>query len=261
VIVGFIVGLSIGFIFSIPPLGPTYFAIIDRGLKKEFNNAVAIGVGAGFMDMIYILVAYGGVSAIATLLPESLNRYFFENEEELKMILALLGCIFVIYYGIKIMRTKKKLNDETNVKFDEEKFNSKFVKVEKVFRKTGSGIDKILHTKSLEEKHSDLIGSFLLGVVMCLSSVTLPASWFATVGYLKSYGIIDSNFFSGLLLAIGVLLGTSLWFYLMTKLITKYKDKIKQDILNKLNFSTGIFLVILGLFFLVKVSLMYFKSA
>lgn len=257
-IIGFIVGFAIGFILSVPPLGPTYFAIIERCLNKQLKNAVAIGVGAGFMDMIYILIAYGGVTAIASLLPDSLNKYFFENEELLKMILAFLGCLVVIVYGIKIMRSKSKSLDEKAEKFKDEKFKKKFVKVENVFLKTEIGIDKILHTKVLEEKHNDLVGSFLLGIVMCLSSVTLPASWFATVGYLKSYGIIDSNIFTGVLLAVGVLIGTSVWFYIMTKLITKYKDKIKPDLLNKLNFSTGIFLIILGVVLLIKISTIYF---
>ena len=60
-----------------PPLGPTYFAIIDRGLKKQLKNAVAIGIGAGFMDMIYILIAYGGVSLIVSLLPDTAHGFFF----------------------------------------------------------------------------------------------------------------------------------------------------------------------------------------
>ncbi|MDQ3020757.1 MAG: LysE family transporter [Bacteroidota bacterium] len=256
-IIGFFVGFAIGFILSVPPLGPTYFAIIERAMKKEFNNAVAIGVGAGFMDMIYILIAYGGVSAIASLLPDSFNQYFLANEETFKMILAVLGCIVVILYGIKIMRTKTKLLTDKAEKFDEEKFKKKIVRVETVFKKTELSIDKILHRKPIVKENSNLPGSFLLGIVMCLSSVTLPASWFATVGYLKSYGIIDSNFFTGLLLAIGVLIGTSIWFYIMTKLITKYKDKLSPNVLNKLNFSTGVFLVLLGVGFLIKLSTMY----
>ncbi len=256
-IIGFFVGFAIGFLLSMPPLGPTYFAVIERALKLEFKNAVAIGTGAGFMDMVYILIAYGGVTAIASLLPDSLNKYFFENEETFKIILALLGSVFVIIYGIKIMRTKSKFPEEEDHKLNREKYRQKFVKVENVFKRTEVGIDRILHTKALEERHTDLVGSFLLGVVMCLSSVTLPASWFATVGYLKSLRVIDSNFLTGLLLALGVLLGTSVWFYIMTKLITKYKDKIKPGILNKLNFSTGIFLVILGVIFLIKIATTY----
>ena len=95
-ITGLVVGLLIGFIFSMPPLGPTYFLIIDRGLKKEPSKAVAIGVGAGFMDMVYILFAYGGVSVIASFLPESADNFFRENEVTLKLYLAIAGCIITM---------------------------------------------------------------------------------------------------------------------------------------------------------------------
>lgn len=256
---GFLVGLAIGFILSMPPLGPTYFAIIDRSLKKELKNAVAIGAGAGFMDMIYILIAYGGVTAIASLFPDSFYEYFLANEETIKSVLAFCGCIVIIVYGLKIMRTKSNVIAKKAEKFDEIKFKEKYVKVENVFKKTEVGIDRILHTKILEEKHSDLVGSFVIGIVMCLSSVTLPASWFAAVGYLKSYGIIDSNFFTGLLLSIGVLLGTTLWFYIMARVITRNTDKIKPNLLNKLNLTTGIFLIVLGVSFLIKLASGYFS--
>lgn len=256
-ITGFVVGFAIGFIFSMPPLGPTYFAIIDRALKKQFSNAVAIGAGAAFMDMIYILIAYGGVTAIISLLPDSLIEVFNENEETFKMILAVAGCIVVILYGIKIMRTKGTLTKEKPLRFNEENFKKKYGTMEKVFIKTEVGIDKLLHTKALEEKHNVIFSSFLTGIVMCLSSVTLPASWFAAVGYLKSSGIIDSNFLTGILLAVGVLIGTTFWFYLMTKLIFKYSEKLKPALMNKLNFSIGLFLIALGVGFFIKVYSMY----
>src|SRR5262245_50242771 len=89
-----------------PPLGPTYFAIIDRGLKKQEKNGIAIGVGAGFMDMIYILIAYGGVTGLISILPKAVDEFFLKNEDLLKFILAFAGCVVVILYGVKIMRTK-----------------------------------------------------------------------------------------------------------------------------------------------------------
>jgi threonine/homoserine/homoserine lactone efflux protein len=241
-----------------PPLGPTYFAIIERGLKKQFNNAVAIGVGAGFIDMIYILIAFGGVAAIISLLPDSASEFFNENEETFKIVFAFIGCIVVILYGIKIMRTKGEVISEKAASFDEVKFRQKYDRVEKVLKKTEVGLDKLLKTKKLEKEHSELFSSFMTGVVMCLSSVTLPASWFAAVGYFKGVGLIDSNIFTGILLAIGVLIGTSVWFFLMTKLIFKYTEKISPSVLNKLNLSTGIFLVVLGVGLLIKVYTMYF---
>ncbi len=256
-IIGLAVGFVIGFVLSMPPLGPTYFLVIERSLKKQVKNGIAIGVGAALMDMIYILAAYGGVSAIISILPMSIETFLLQNEDKLKIILALAGSVVVILYGIKILRTKSDPGKGQPIKQSNEKLKKRYETVEKVFKKTEVGLHKILRKKELEEKFSDMIGSFAKGVGSCLSSVTLPASWFALVGYLKSYGIIDSNFFTGLLLSIGVLLGTSTWFYVLSTLISKHTEKIKPRLLNKLNMSTGIFLVLLGSFFLVKVSLMF----
>lgn len=258
-IVSFVIGFAIGFVFSMPPLGPTYFAIIERGLKNQLGNAVSIGVGAGFMDMVYILIAYGGVSAVVSILPLSISDFFIRNEDTLRITIAVAGCVAVIFYGIKIMRTKNGLMAIEEETVQSEKFRKKYETVEHVFKRTEMGIERITHRKTaLEEKHSDLVGSFLIGVVMCLSSVTLPASWFAAVGYLKSYGLLDASFLTGILLGLGVLAGTSAWFYLMAKFIVKYSSRIKPGTLNKLNMSTGIFLIVLGVSLLIKISTMYF---
>ncbi len=88
-----------------PPLGPTYFAIIERTLRKELANAVAIGAGAGFLDMVYVLVAFGGVSAIVSLLPYEVDGFFLKNENLIKTIFAVAGCLVVIAYGAKMLMT------------------------------------------------------------------------------------------------------------------------------------------------------------
>jgi threonine/homoserine/homoserine lactone efflux protein len=249
-IISLILGLLIGFLFSIPPLGPTYFAIIERGLKKEVKNAVAIGVGAGFTDMIYILIAFGGLAAIISLLPDAAKDFLNENENVFKMGLAFIGGIFVVWYGINMIKGKKV--DVTKKKEYEKKVSERYEKVESVFKKTEKEIDKILHTKAIEHASSDIKGNFLLGVVFCFSSVTMPASWFAIVGYMKSYGLIDSNFFTGLVLAVGVLIGTSIWFYVMSSIISKNSHKIRPVLISRITSGTGIFLVALGVFFLIK---------
>ncbi|MBL8006533.1 MAG: LysE family transporter [Ignavibacteria bacterium] len=250
-ITGLLLGICIGFIFSMPPLGPTYFAIIEKGLKKEFNNAVSIGIGAGIMDMVYILVAFGGVSVITAFFPDSVNSFFASNEVTIKYYLAIGGCILIIFYGIKIISIKKipekPVSEETEIKIKQ-----KLIKVQNVLKITEVKLDKLLHTHRQEKPNSAIFGSLMFGVLSCLSSPTLPASWFATVGYLKSYGLISSGILSGFFLAFGVLAGTSLWFYVMTKLIFRHTDKINPGIMKKLNIFTGSFLIIIGAVFLYR---------
>ncbi len=253
---GLILGIILGFIVTIPPLGPTYFQIIQKGLKNQIKSGIAIGAGAGFMDMIYILVSFGGVALIATLLPDTIHNYFSDNSDILKLILALCGSVFIIIYGFIIIFTKQDFSQHL-AEPEKAEFKEKYDKVEKVFKKTESRIDKILHSKVLEKHHSNITMSFIAGIVSCLSSPTLPASWFAIVSYLKSYGMIDSNFFTGLFLAIGVFTGATFWFYLLVNFVSKNSLKINPAALKILNNAMGMLLVILGISILIK---LYFSG-
>jgi len=256
---GLITGIVVGFIISMPPLGPTYFAIIERALRKELANAVAIGAGAGFLDMIYVLVAFGGVSAIASLLPYEADEFFLENEYVFKMVLAIGGCVLVILYGIRMLiNSRQKPTTIINIAGETPEIAEKVEQMESRIISKEQKLGKLFHIESIKEVQQGVLGSFLLGIGFCLSSVTLPASWFAIVGYLKSYGVIDSNFSTGLMLGIGVFIGTVLFYYLMSRLLCKHTDKIKPNLVSKLNFSTGLFLIILGTAILFKISTMLF---
>lgn len=251
---GFVTGVIVGFVISMPPLGPTYFAVIERALRKEFANAVAIGAGAGFLDMFYVLVAFGGVSAIASLLPETVDNFLLEHESRFKFVLALLGCLIVIVYGVKMMMKPKSSQEAVNFAGETPEMAEKVETMESNILRKEQTLGKVFHINTLKNLQSGPVGSFFLGIGFCLSSVTLPASWLAIVGYLKSYGAIDSDFSTGLMLAAGVMIGTTIWFYIMAKLLCKHTDRIKPNFIHKLNFSTGLFLVILGAVILFRIS-------
>ncbi|MCX6165511.1 MAG: LysE family transporter [Ignavibacteriae bacterium] len=252
-IIGLIVGFIIGFVLSMPPLGPTTFSIIARGFKNEEKEGIAIGVGAAFMDFIYILAAYGGVSIIKTLLPHTVDIFFDTNEKTLKVILTLLGCFVVVFYGFKLMKMKIFKGNNSTAPLTEDKIEEVVMeKAETKLLKTEKELDRILHTQKLEKGLSGLTGEFLTGILLCLSSVTLPASWFAIVSYLKSYGVIDSKFLSGLALAVGVFIGTAVWFYVIVKFVSKNSHRINPRMLNKINISVGVILILLGVFLLIK---------
>jgi threonine/homoserine/homoserine lactone efflux protein len=260
-ILSLLAGLVTGFIISVPPLGPTYFAILARGLKKDVRGAVAIGAGAGFMDMFYILIAYGGVTILTNFLPAFVDKFFIDNQKIFSVALTLLGCAVVIIYGIKIMKTKSVDIAGAMEGGSSEEIEERRKRAEERMHKTEHGLNKILHSKKLEEERTGPVADFFAGVLLCLSSVTLPASWFAIVGYLKGYGVINDSFISGFLLAIGVLAGTTLWFYLLGRFVSTNSHKIKPSTLNKLNLFTGIFLIFLGVLLLYKaVDFMFFHK-
>jgi arginine exporter protein ArgO len=242
-----ITGLITGFIVSIPPMGPIAFAIISKGFKNEITQGKAIASGAAFMDFFYCLIAFGGISLIVSFFPSAASEFYNKNGFVIEIFLTFAGCVFVILYGLKIMKSKisyEKLETKESGKLD-----TAFIKANKFEEKTK---DLVKHLKVTEAKNSNYFGLFFMGVLLCVSSLTIPASWIAIVGYLKGYNFMNSSFFGGLLFAAGAFAGTYAWFYLLLRLITGNKKRINQATVNKLNVIAGIILIALGVFLFVK---------
>lgn len=242
-----IAGVATGFIISIPPMGPIAFAIISKGFKNEIKEGKAVASGAAFMDFFYCLLAFGGISLIISFFPAFASEFYNKNTYVIEIFLTFAGCVFVIYYGIKIMSSKisyDKLEEK-----ESDKLNSAIIKAGKLEEKAK---DMAKHLKVPEVKSSNFLGLFFMGVLLCASSLTIPASWIAIVGYLKGYNFMNSSFFGGLLFSIGAFAGTYAWFYLLLRLITGNKKRINQSTVNKLNIFAGVILIMLGVFLFVK---------
>ncbi len=246
-LINLIAGILTGYIVSMPPMGPISFAMISRGFKNEIKEGRAVAFGAAFMDFFFCLIAFSGISLIFSIFPESVSGFFEENSDTIETILTFAGCAITIAYGIKIIRTKitfDKLAEKESGKLD-----SATRKAEKLKEKT-----KIIskNIKVYENKFSDYMGLFFMGVLLCLSSVTLPASWIALIGYLRGFSFLNFSFSGGLLFSVGAFAGTLGWFYTLLKLISGNKKLINHSTINILNLITGIILLTLGLFLFVK---------
>jgi len=249
-IIGLVVGVVTGYLLSMPPIGPTNILVMSQGFKNEVKYGVAIGAGAGFMDMIYIIISYGGLALIKGFVPDSVDAFFAVNEKLFKVIITFLGCFIVIVSGLKIMRTRVLNNGREGIY--EEKIEEKLDEVEGKLDHTNQEISKIIRTDLLQKEENSCFGGFIRGAFLCVSSVTIPASWFAITGYMKSYGIIDSRFITGLSYSLGVFSGTTLWFYSLVKLISKNSHKVSPSALGMINKVVGIILIGLGVFLFYK---------
>ncbi len=234
-----IAGIITGFIVSVPPLGPIAFALISKGFRGEQKEGMVIAYGSAFMDMIYALIAFGGISLFISLLPISLEELINSNIAIIQIVLIYTGCVIVVVYGIKIMKT--------NTDFDQ--FEKK--ESENLSKAKGRA-EGFVHKVKSPVENSSMFGHFIMGIMLCISSITLPASWVILVGYIKSFGIIDKSVLGGFIFAIGAFMGTVLWFWLLLKLITGNKHKINKNTIGKLNFYAGIVLIVLGIFLFIK---------
>jgi arginine exporter protein ArgO len=235
-----IAGIITGFIVSVPPLGPIAFAMISKGFRGEFKDGMSIAAGSAFMDFIYAMLAFGGITLFISLLPQSVEDFINYNAHTLQIILIYAGCVVVIIYGIRIMKNK--------------------VDYETIEAEQSGTLSKAEHKASdFAQRHhipyqnkSNSFGLFLMGIMLCISSITLPASWFALVGYIKGFGVIENSIWGGLIFSAGAFAGTVLWFWLLLKLITGNKHRINKSTIGKLNFIAGIILIVLGISLFVR---------
>jgi threonine/homoserine/homoserine lactone efflux protein len=261
VLFSIIAGIITGYVVSIPPLGPISFALISKGFNNRVKEGLSIASGAAFMDFVYCMVAFGGISLIISLLPAAVGEFYRENINAIQVLLTYTGCIIVIIYGIRIMRTKTtfiQMEEKQAEKIHQVEERAKVLE-EKVEMATEhipplKGVREMMHHGPVPEKGNHG-GLFLLGVLLCISSITLPASWIAFVGYLKGYRIIESSFLSGLVFSIGAAFGTLFWFYTLLRLITGQRHRINPGTIGKLNLSAGVILIILGIFLFGKATL------
>lgn len=250
-----VTGVITGYLISIPPLGPISFSLISKGFHNKIKEGMGIGTGAAFMDFVYCMVAFGGISLLFSLLPESVLAFYFKNISLIQIILTYAGCLIVVFYGIRIIRTKITYDELESRQFEKiTEAKEKAIAVEE------KAMEFAKHHHVPVVSKTSLSGLFIMGILLCFSSITLPASWFAVVGYLKGYGLINSSLLDGLFFSIGVFLGTSGWFYTLLKLITGNKHRISPSSVNKLNIASGIVLIMLGIFLFAKAAGITFSS-
>lgn len=246
-LVTFIVGIITGFIVSIPPLGPISFALISKGIKNEVKEGMSIALGSAFMDFIYAMIAFGGISLFISLLPDSAARFYSVNVDLIQIILIYSGCLIVVIYGIKILRSKITF-EQLELKQGERLLEAQ-EKAEAVKERASEFVKQRRVPGITKSNHG---GLFIMGIMLCISSITLPASWIALVGYIKGYGIIDRSIWGGLSFSFGAFIGTALWFYSLLIMITGNRHRINPSTVNKLNVSAGGVLILLGIFLFFK---------
>jgi threonine/homoserine/homoserine lactone efflux protein len=89
-----ILGLLVGFIFSMPVAGPISILVTGSALKGRKRHANLITVGASFADFVYVFAAVFGLTN------------FYSLYRPVIPYILLAGTFFLIYMGIKILKTK-----------------------------------------------------------------------------------------------------------------------------------------------------------
>jgi threonine/homoserine/homoserine lactone efflux protein len=198
--------------------------------------ALLIGVITGFLICIPVgpinvwvlntLIKHNFRSAFSIALGGSLMDFvyfmiiltglsLFNFSPKTVLVLKITGVLFLLVFGIKELLVKKQ-----NFKLDE---NS-------------------------EKKVPKAAGFFLMGVVIYSSNPTLIATMSALAAVIKSWNLFSFNFLNYFLLSFGLAIGSSSWFYLLLKIVSKYQNKIPEKFFINFSRACGALIVIFSLY-------------
>jgi threonine/homoserine/homoserine lactone efflux protein len=94
--------------------------------------------------------------------------------------------------------------------------------------------------------------SFLLGFTITALNPALIATWSAAVTALHSFDAVDFAPRHALPFSGGVLLGIATWFTILLVLLGRFRGRFSRQTLDKMVRAMGVFLVLLGLYFGLK---------
>ncbi len=191
-------GLLIGITVS-APLGPVALLVIQRTLNKGHIPGVASGIGAGFADSFYAMVAGLGFSFVSD---------FLLGQQE---IFRIAGGLVLISLGLNMF------------------LKNPVVAIRKMKMKQQKPIQDFITTLLLTLSNPLTIGFF--GAVFAGISMDIKAE----------AGVLNMQY-----LLVGVLLGTLLWWNVLTAVLNHFRSRIRLRTIIYLNKITSILIIILG---------------
>ncbi|MFZ4399043.1 MAG: LysE family translocator [Bacteroidales bacterium] len=259
-----IVGIIVGFLFSMPIAGPISILITSNALKGKMRYCILATIGASFADFIYVFIAVFGLTKLYSLYKPIIPY------------ILLGGAVFLLYIGYKITKTKLDL-----VHLDEKSNLSQKIKKERGGFWTGFMLNFLNPTLFI----GWLTSSFF--VISMVASLGLNTGGLdamidknvqqinniegktidtqTTIAYLKKVDSINTiakeihkennsrlpNYFPLLIsifYAFFLALGSIIWFYYLSYFLVKYRAKLNVIIMNRIIQCLGIALCLFGVF-------------
>lgn len=259
-----VVGLLVGFLFSMPIAGPISILITSNALKGKIRYCNLAALGASFADFVYVFAAIFGLTN------------FYSVYKPFMPYVLLLGTVFLLFLGYKISKTKVDLEHIEDKSHLSEKIKSKerggfwtgfmlnflnptlflgwltssFIIISVVASlgfNTG-GLDKSVDDsfKAMNKTGQDTMLKNKALSYLRLDSVKLikhaPTS--AELSQMPKYFSLLLSVSYALFLSIGSII----WFFYLAFLLAKYRHRININVVNRVIQSLGILLCLFGIF-------------
>jgi threonine/homoserine/homoserine lactone efflux protein len=260
-----VAGFLAGFIFSMPIAGPVSILITSNALKGRLRYCILVSIGAFIADFTYVFVAVFGLTKLYSFYKPAIPYIF------------AVGSLFFFYLGYRIIRTKI---DIENLE-DKSRLTEKIQKKEKGAFYTGFMINFLNPTLFI----GVLTSSFF--VISLISSLGLYTGGLAgkmdqnikEISNIEGRKIDNSKVLSieqfdnfrkiknknqhqerttypayfhlviSICYAFFLSFGNIIWFYLLSFIIVRFRQRINIKIISGFIKSLGVVLCLFGLFF------------
>jgi|SRR5690554_504802 len=202
-----ILGFGMGFIGSIPPLGPVALMMINRVFNRQLKFAFAIGVGGALAEVIYSALAVTGVGLLRSL--TGITR------DILGLTSASILLVVGIYFFYQTFRPKQE---------------SVRPEVELEARPDGT-----------------TFSHFVRGFTIAIVNPILIVNWTLAVVYFFSLFHLKTNLVGQLLFAGAVGVGKILWTGIEVVLLDKFRQRFARAILGRVERGLSIAVILSAL--------------
>lgn len=260
-----VAGLLAGFIFSMPIAGPISILITSNAFKGRLRYCNRVTLGASIADFTYVFIAVFGLTNLYSLYKPLMPYLFFA------------GSLFFLFMGYKIIRTKIDIEHLENKSHLAEKIKNR----EKGAFYTGFMINFLnptlfigvltssffvitfiaalgFHTGGLATKINQNVNEISnIEGRQIDSSQVLSLKQFNNIQIRKSKDPMEEHnsfpehfhLLISICYAFFLSVGSIIWFYLMSFLIVRYRQRINSKVINFIINSLGGILCLIGLYF------------
>jgi threonine/homoserine/homoserine lactone efflux protein len=256
-----IIGLGVGFIFSVPVAGPISILIASHALKGEGRYCIRIAFGAAIIDFFYCFIAVFGFT------------HLYIRYERFIPYFLIAGSLLIFIYGARTIRTRLDLEHL-------DKAGKAHPRMAKLEQKGGFRTGLVLNFLNPSLFIGWLTSSFIV--------ISLAASLGFNVAQLNNIlssdvetihnqtlhngeasgmdpyaGLLDlsvarepapgangpltvSRLVYSLVYALFVALGTIVWFYYFSGFLVRHRQRLNVEILNRIIQILGVVLCLLG---------------
>jgi threonine/homoserine/homoserine lactone efflux protein len=260
-----IAGFLTGFIFSMPIAGPISIMITSNALKGRLRYCNLFNLGASFGDFIYVFIAVYGLTRLY-IFYKPIIPYIFS-----------FGSLLLFFLGYKIFKTKfdiEHLEDKIHL-------SDKIKKRERGAFYTGFMINFLNPTLFIGWLTSSLLvisfiaalgfhtGGLAIKVDQNAKEISniegrkIESNHDSVLKKLDNFQLlkikerkVDQTVFPAsfhlaisICYALFIALGSIVWFYLLTFLIVRYRQRINIKIISGFVKSLGVFLCFIGAYF------------